>query len=127
MKRPHLPHGNILVGAAYLFELHAHYGAAGFPAAYNAGPACDEEHLASGWPLSAETRACVAVLAHMSAGEQVCDAMFVAVTARSSTEAPLFTVRAENRLTDAQPTSGLCVSCSSTGGAVADVTALVAI
>src|SRR5216684_1925674 len=32
------PHDNILAGAAYLREMHDRYGAAGFLAAYNAGP-----------------------------------------------------------------------------------------
>jgi soluble lytic murein transglycosylase-like protein len=41
---PYDPHDNILAGAAYLRELHDRYGAAGFLAAYNAGPARYEDH-----------------------------------------------------------------------------------
>src|SRR5216683_129537 len=35
---PRDPHDNILAGAAYLREMHDRFGAAGFLAAYNAGP-----------------------------------------------------------------------------------------
>jgi integrase len=54
------PHDNILAAAAYLRELHDRYGAPGFLAAYNAGPVRYEEHLTTGRPLPAETRAYVA-------------------------------------------------------------------
>jgi len=60
---PFDPHDNILAGAAYLRELHDRYGAAGFLAAYNAGPGRYEDHLTSGRPLPAETQAYVAALA----------------------------------------------------------------
>jgi soluble lytic murein transglycosylase-like protein len=53
---PFDPHDNIIVGAAYLRELHDRYGSPGFLAAYNAGPARYEDHLATGQPLPAETR-----------------------------------------------------------------------
>ena len=56
---PYDPHDNILAGAAYLRELHDRYGAPGFLAAYNAGPARYDDHLATGRPLPAETRAYV--------------------------------------------------------------------
>ncbi|MET4804671.1 soluble lytic murein transglycosylase-like protein [Bradyrhizobium sp. LB11.1] len=55
-KDPYDPHDNILAGTAYLRELRDRYGAPGFLAAYNAGPARYEEHLA-GRPLPAETQA----------------------------------------------------------------------
>lgn len=55
---PYDPHDNILAGAAYLRELHDSYGSPGFLAAYNAGPARYENHLATGRPLPAETRDC---------------------------------------------------------------------
>ena len=41
-------HDNILAGAAYLRELLDRYGSPGFLAAYNAGPARYEDHLATG-------------------------------------------------------------------------------
>ena len=59
---PFDPHDNVLAGAAYLRELHDRYGAAGFLAAYNAGPERYEDHLASGRPLPLETQAYVAAL-----------------------------------------------------------------
>lgn len=64
---PFDPRDNILAGAAYLRELHDRYGAPGFLAAYNAGPARYEAHLA-GRALPAETRAYVAALAPLIGG-----------------------------------------------------------
>jgi soluble lytic murein transglycosylase-like protein len=52
---PYDPHDNILAGTAYLRELRGRYGSPGFLAAYNAGPARYEEHLA-GRPMPAETQ-----------------------------------------------------------------------
>ena len=57
---PMILHDNIFAGAAYLRELHDRYGSPGFLAAYNAGPTRYEDHLATGRPLPAETRAYVA-------------------------------------------------------------------
>lgn len=59
---PYDPRDNILAGTAYLREMFDRYGSPGFLAAYNAGPARYEQHLA-GRPLPAETRAYLAVLA----------------------------------------------------------------
>jgi hypothetical protein len=80
--------------------------------------------VASERPLAGETRAYVAELTPMIAGEPVDGALTVAVTDRSWTEAPLFAARAENRPADSQPTSGLHVGGPSTDGAVKDLTAL---
>ena len=60
---PYAPRSNILAGAAYLHELHDRYGAAGFLAAYNAGPGRYEDYLMRGRPLPEETRNYVAALA----------------------------------------------------------------
>lgn len=57
---PFDPHDNILAGATYLRRMRDRYGEAGFLAAYNAGPARYDEHLATGRPLPAETRNYVA-------------------------------------------------------------------
>jgi hypothetical protein len=65
---PYDPHDNILAGVAYLREMHHQYGAAGFLAAYNCGQACYDDHLATGRPLPAETRAYVAALMSLIAG-----------------------------------------------------------
>ena len=93
---PYNAHDNIFAGAAYLRELHDRYGAPGFLAAYNAGPARYEDHLATGRPLPAETRAYVAVLAPLIGGGSVDDALVVAVVARSWTQAPLFAAHTAN-------------------------------
>jgi hypothetical protein len=66
---PYDPHDNILAGAAYLREMHDRYGAPGFLAAYNAGPARYDEHLATGRPLPIETQAYVATLMPMIDGK----------------------------------------------------------
>ncbi|WP_210188584.1 lytic transglycosylase domain-containing protein [Bradyrhizobium sp. Ghvi] len=65
---PYDPHDNILAGTAYLHELLDRYGSPGVFAAYNAGPARYEEHLA-GASLPDETRAYVAKLANLLAIE----------------------------------------------------------
>ena len=93
---PFDPHDNIIAGAAYLRELHDRYGSPGFLAAYNAGPARYEDHLATGQPLPAETRSYVALLAPMVGDGVISDVAVVPVWARSWTEAPLFTVRADD-------------------------------
>ena len=99
---PYNAHDNIIAGAAYLRELHDRYGAPGFLAAYNAGPARYEDHLATGRPLPAETRAYVALLTPLIGGGSVDDELVVAVVARSWTQAPLFAARARNSPAHAQ-------------------------
>jgi membrane-bound lytic murein transglycosylase B len=121
---PYNARDNIIAGAAYLRELHDRYGAPGFLAAYNAGPARYEDHLATGRPLPAETRAYVALLAPQIGGGSVDDAMVVAVLARSWTQAPLFAASAESSPTHAQPSSALPSGQPSIGGAAEDWTAL---
>lgn len=53
---PHDPADNILAGAFYLKLLHARFGYPGLFAAYNAGPARYQRHLATGRNLPMETR-----------------------------------------------------------------------
>lgn len=48
---PFDPRANILGGTAYLKEMHDRFGSAGFLAAYHAGPARYQQHLATGQPL----------------------------------------------------------------------------
>ena len=60
---PYDPHDNILAGAAYLRELYDRFGPGGFLSAYNAGPERYLDHVTTGRPLPAETRAYVAKLA----------------------------------------------------------------
>ena len=52
---PFDPRDNIVAGAAYLRELYDRFGAAGFLAAYNAGPTRFEDYLAGVRPLRNET------------------------------------------------------------------------
>jgi len=65
---PYDARDNILAGTAYLAELRDRYGMPGAFAAYNAGPARYERHLA-GAPLPVETQAYVSHLANLLAVE----------------------------------------------------------
>jgi membrane-bound lytic murein transglycosylase B len=56
---PYDARDNIMAGTAYLHELYMKYGYPRLFAAYNAGPGRLENHLHSGHPLPAETRAYV--------------------------------------------------------------------
>jgi len=97
---PYEPHENILAGAAYLREPYDRYGSPGFLAAYNAGPTRYVDHLATGRPLPAETRAYVADAGPLIGGGTLEATMLVAATARAWTEAPLFPMQPDN---NAQP------------------------
>jgi hypothetical protein len=67
---PFAPNENILAGTAYLREMLDRFGSVPLMlAAYNAGPVRVEEHLATGRPLPAETRAYVATLAPVLTGD----------------------------------------------------------
>jgi len=90
---PYDAHDNIIAGAAYLRELYDRYGIPGFLAAYNTGPARWEDHLATGRPLPAETRAYLSRLAAIVGGSSTDDTVILAV-AKSWTEASLFPRRA---------------------------------
>ena len=87
---PYDPHDNIMAGAAYLQELRDRYGSPGFLAAYNAGPARWEDHLATGRPLPAETRAYLTRLAPIVGATTTVDAALSLSIARSSSAALLF-------------------------------------
>jgi membrane-bound lytic murein transglycosylase B len=121
---PFDPHDNIIAGAAYLRELHDRYGSPGFLAAYNAGPARYEDHLATGQPLPAETRAYVAVLAPLIGTGAIDEAAMVAIAARSWTEAPLFTVRADGQTAADQRAAEQHADHHSTDTGAQDLTAL---
>ncbi len=121
---PYNPHDNILAGAAYLRELHDRYGAPGFLAAYNAGPARYESSLATGRPLPPETRAYIAALAPLPGGGAFDNSTPLAVAASSWTASPLFAIHTDGsfapspRSPDRQSTRG------SSGVAPQDWTAL---
>ena len=90
---PYDPRANILAGAAYLREMHDRYGAPGFLAAYNAGPARYEASRA-GRPLPAETVAYVAALGPTIDGRtQVSPIRLAAADPLAWTRAPLFTAQ----------------------------------
>ncbi len=124
---PMQPRDNILAGAAYLREMYDRYGSAGFLAAYNCGPTCYDDHLATGRPLPAETRAYVAALMPLIAGGRLLGGgvrMLPDVDAWQ--RAPLFVVlgggmMAADRLqsdgsTNAVPAAGFAALEPSTGG-----------
>jgi hypothetical protein len=93
---PFDPHDNIAAGAAYLRELHDRYGAPGFLAAYNAGPARYDDYLATGRALPAETRAYVTALARLFVVGAIDRPRFDRVARPSWTDAPLFAGRTAN-------------------------------
>jgi soluble lytic murein transglycosylase-like protein len=95
-RNPRDPRDNILAGAAYLREMHDRYGAAGFLAAYNAGPGRYAEYLATGRPLPAETLAYVATLAPLIGGDPVNRGVVIAAGATAWIRAPLFAVVADS-------------------------------
>ena len=121
---PFDPHDNIIAGAAYLRELHDRYGSPGFLAAYNAGPARYEDHLATGQPLPAETRAYVALLAPLINDGVIDETAIVAMAARSWTEAPLFAVRADDHSAADQPATEQHGDHHATDTGAQDLTAL---
>lgn len=96
---PYDPRDNILAGAAYLREMWDRYGnVAAMLAAYNAGPARYDQHLSTGRPLPAETRAYVALLAPPLAAEMLSATPAVAPPPPPDwRDAPLFIARLSDR------------------------------
>ncbi len=121
---PYDAHDNIVAGAAYLRELHDRYGIPGFLAAYNAGPARWEDHLATGRPLPAETRAYLARLVPIVGGTATDDTVILAAVVKSWTEASLFPARPASPTNDAASAPVLQPSGPSINRAAQDWTAL---
>ena len=121
---PFDPHDNIAAGAAYLRELHDRYGDPGFWAAYNAGPARYEAHLAIGQPLPDETRTYVNLLAPLTAADRARDGRVLTVALQSWTEAPLFVVHADGSPTAFRPSYAVQSERRSAAAAVIDLTGL---
>ena len=96
---------NIMAGAAYLRELNDRYGIPGFLAAYNAGPARWEDHLATGRPLPMETRNYLLRLAPMIGGWLDDSTTVRMVVANSWAEASLFPAFSPQPKTDKAITS----------------------
>jgi soluble lytic murein transglycosylase-like protein len=104
-RNPRSPRDNILAGAAYLREMHDRYGAAGFLAAYNAGPGRYAEYLGTGRPLPAETLAYVAALAPLIGGDPVNRGVVIAAGATAWIRTPLFAVVADGPSSAYRPQS----------------------
>ena len=101
---PYDPRDNILAGAAFMRELFDRYGAPGFLAAYNAGPARYEQYLRDGRPLPAETVTLVTALASAIGStlpESQTTASFDAPP--SPEEAPIFVARRSSSTTGNPP------------------------
>lgn len=90
-------HDNIVAGTAYLKEMRNRFGSAGFLAAYHAGPARYEQHLATGRPLPQETVAYVAAVTPLLDDEQGEHTPTHNRHAVPWQEAPLFVERTEPR------------------------------
>jgi hypothetical protein len=118
---PYDPRDNLLAGAAYLRELHDRYGSPGFLAAYNAGPARYEEHLA-GRPLPAETQAYLDNLAPV-VGSDIAVSSAVA-NLRPSAGAP-FVERSESSKTSARLQPERSPDRARTAATVHDISAIV--
>lgn len=118
---PYDPHDNILAGTAYVAELRDRYGSPGFLAAYNAGPARYEEHLA-GRPLPAETQAYLQKLAPVI-GNDI--AVSSAVTSLQPSAGVLFVMRSEISKTAARLQLGHPPNRTPTAAFVHDISAIV--
>jgi soluble lytic murein transglycosylase-like protein len=92
---PFDPRDNILVGTAYLKQMHDRFGSTGFLAAYHAGPSRYERHLATGQPHTPETAAYVAAVTPLLADEQGEQAAFRIRRAVPWRESPLVVDRAD--------------------------------
>ncbi|WP_342215926.1 lytic transglycosylase domain-containing protein [Mesorhizobium sp. L-8-3] len=123
---PWQPRDNILAGAAYLREMHDRYGSvAAMLAAYNAGPARYDAHLATGRALPAETIDYVAKILAVIDGT-----VSVARSAGSSSRptwsrAPLFVARSTVRIGDDPEATDLPSDHPSERPAIVDLSALV--
>jgi soluble lytic murein transglycosylase-like protein len=91
---PFDPRDNILAGAGYLKEMRDRFGSAGFLAAYNAGPARYEQHLATGKSLPQDTIAYVAAVTAVLAHQQREPASVRVKRAVPWRKSPLFVERA---------------------------------
>jgi membrane-bound lytic murein transglycosylase B len=118
---PFDPRDNILAGTAYLRELHDRYGSPGFLAAYNAGPARYEEHLA-GRALPTETQAYLQKLVPVIGSDIAASS---AIASLRSSAGPLFVVRSESSKTDARLQPGRLPNWVPTATAVHDISAIV--
>ena len=94
---PFDPRDNILAGTAYLKEMHDRFGSVGFLAAYHAGPARYEQHLATGQPLPPATAAYIAAVTPLLGDGQGENTAFRIRRTIPWRETPLFVDRADAR------------------------------
>ena len=85
--------------------MHDRFGAAGFLAAYNAGPGRYQDYVSTGRPLPAETLAYVAALAPLIGGDPVNRGVVIAAGATAWIRAPLFAVVADSTSSEHRPQS----------------------
>jgi len=122
---PYDPHDNILGGTAYIRELYQRYGAPGFLAAYNSGPARYEIHLATGRSLPDETQNYVAILAPMIGDDRVNGRIVVFADSPVVARSPLFAMGSASTPSNDRQASGLWPDRPSNGHPVVDLSALV--
>jgi len=117
---PYDPHDNILAGTAYLRELRDRYGSPGFLAAYNAGPARYEEHLA-GCALPTETQAYLQKLVPVIGSDIAASS---AVASLRASAGALFVVRSESSKTAARLQPGRPPNRAPTAASVHEISAI---
>jgi hypothetical protein len=123
---PWQPRDNILAGAAYLREMHDRYGSiAAMLAAYNAGPARYDQHLASGRALPVETVAYVAKIAPMIDGKVPVMRLAGIASRASWSRGPIFVGRSSVHSGDGSETADPPSGRPSTSPAIVDLSALV--
>jgi hypothetical protein len=122
---PFDPHNDILAGAAYIRELYDRYGAAGFLAAYNAGPGRYERHLATGRPLPDETQAYVATLAPVINRARTNVQLGTVARSLAWANSSLFATRAVGVSSDGSSQADMRQNRSSRAHCVVDLSALV--
>jgi hypothetical protein len=88
---PFDPHDNILAGTAYLRELFDRFSAAGFLAAYNAGPQRYQDYVSGLRPLHDETKLYLAKLSSLLPDVPIDRAALISADASNWQRAALFT------------------------------------
>jgi soluble lytic murein transglycosylase-like protein len=122
---PYDSRDNILAGTAYIRELSDRYGTPGFLAAYNAGPARYERHLATGRPLPDETQAYVATLAPMINRARISVPTGAVVRSFAWANSSLFAPRSAGISSDRSSPAAMHQNRSSRAHGVVDLSALV--
>lgn len=123
---PWQPRDNILAGAAYLREMHDRYGSVdAMLAAYNAGPARYDAHLATGRKLPAETIDYVAKILAIIDGTVLIARSAGSPSRRTWSRAALFVARPTVHSSDDPATADLPSDSPSNWPAIVDLSGLV--